>query len=112
MQINQPLVVDLNKKPEYQPLLTGNPQTKGMKSGRVYLRAGEECGEHSTHDREEMLVFLSGKGHAVIEKQTLEVGEGKITYIPPRTLHNIKNTSDKPLSYIYCVAPAAECIIE
>ena len=77
-----------------------------MKAGRVYLNPDTECGEHSTNDREELLVFLSGKGQAVIEnKQVLEVGQGKIAYIPPRTLHNIKNTSDKPLSYIYCVAP-------
>jgi mannose-6-phosphate isomerase-like protein (cupin superfamily) len=103
------LIIDLTDKPEYQPLLTGMPQTSGMRSGRVYLKYGEEIGQHSTKAHEETLVFLSGKGAALIgEKETaFEVGQGKICYIPPNTLHNIKNTGDLPLVYIYCVAPVA-----
>ena len=34
-------VIDLNEKAEYQRLLAGEPQTCGMKSGRVYLKPGE-----------------------------------------------------------------------
>jgi mannose-6-phosphate isomerase-like protein (cupin superfamily) len=103
------LVINLTDKPEYQPLLTGMPQTSGMCSGRVYLKPGEECGQHSTKAHEETLVFLSGKGAALIgEKETaFEVGQGKICYIPPHTLHNIRNTGSEPLVYIYCVAPVA-----
>ena len=103
------LVIALTDKAEYQPLLTGMPQTSGMRSGRVYLKPGEECGRHSTKAHEETLVFLSGKGTAFIgEKETaFEVGQGKICYIPPKTLHNVKNTGDLPLVYIYCVAPVA-----
>jgi mannose-6-phosphate isomerase-like protein (cupin superfamily) len=107
------LVIDLTDKPEYQPLLTGMPQTSGMRSGRVYLKPGEECGQHSTKAHDETLVFLSGKGTAFIgEKETaFEVGQGKICYIPPHTLHNIKNTGDLPLVYIYCVAPVNPAVV-
>lgn len=54
-----------------------------------------------------MLVFLSGKGAALIgeEGNSLEVSRGKICYIPPNTLHNVRNTNTEPLIYIYCVAP-------
>ena len=91
---------------EYQSLLSGVPQTHGMRSGRVYLLAGDDCGEHSTGRHEEMLVFLQGCGHAVINNEKrFEVSRGMVTYIPPETVHNIENTSDSPLSYIYCVAP-------
>jgi mannose-6-phosphate isomerase-like protein (cupin superfamily) len=101
------LVIELADNPEYQPLLTGPPQTSGMRSGRVYLRPGEDCGQHSTKAHEETLVFLSGKGTSLIgEQQTpFEVGQGRICYIPPYTIHNIKNTGAEPLVYIYCVAP-------
>jgi quercetin dioxygenase-like cupin family protein len=101
------LVIGLTDAPEYQPLLSGKPQTCGMRSGRVYLKPGEDCGQHSTKAHEEMLVFLSGKGTALIgEKETaFEVGQGKVSYIPPQTVHNIKNTGTEPLIYIYCVAP-------
>jgi mannose-6-phosphate isomerase-like protein (cupin superfamily) len=102
------LVIELNDNPDYQPLLTGKPQTCGMRSGRVYLKPGEECGRHSTKTHEETLVFLSGKGTALVgeEGNALDVGRGKVCYIPPDTLHNIKNTGNEPLVYIYCVAPA------
>ena len=98
-------VTDLADGTEYQSLLKP-PKTHGIHSGRVYLKPGADCGEHSTGDREEMLVFLSGRGQAVIgDNKVLEVGQGKILYIPPQTLHNIKNTSNQPLSYIFCVVP-------
>ena len=106
------LVIALTDKAEYQPLLTGMPQTSGMRSGRVYLKPGEECGQHSTKAHEETLVFLSGRGTALIgEKETpFEVGREKICYIPSNTLHNIKNTGDLPLIYIYCVAPVRQSV--
>jgi mannose-6-phosphate isomerase-like protein (cupin superfamily) len=98
-------VKELADSSEYQSLFKA-PATCGMHAGRVYLKGGEECGQHSTHNREEMLVFLSGKGQAIIgENKTLEVGQGKVLYIPPQTPHNIKNTADEPLSYIFCVVP-------
>ena len=101
------LVIGLTDNPEYQQLLVGRPQTYGIRSGRVYLQPGETIGQHITKGNEEMLIFLSGKGVALIgEKETaFEVGQGKVCYIPPNTIHNIKNTSTEPLVYIYCVAP-------
>jgi mannose-6-phosphate isomerase-like protein (cupin superfamily) len=100
-------IIDLNEGGEYQKLLNGEPQTCGMRSGRVYLQPGEDCGRHSTNHYEEMLVFLSGQGLALIgeEEKSYFVGKGKVSYIPPHTAHNIKNTGVEPLVYIYCVAP-------
>ena len=101
------LIMDLNKKPEYQELLEGKPQTCGMRSGRVYVKPGRTCGRHSTEQHEEVLVFLSGQGLLLIgEQDSHQVGEGKVSYIPPHTLHDVKNTGTEPLIYIYCVAPA------
>ena len=100
------LVIDLNEEPENQRLLRGEPQTRGMRSGRVYLAPGRACGLHSTKDREELLVFLAGQGELIIdEKSSFPVGKGKISYIPKQTDHDVKNTGDEPLVYVYCVAP-------
>lgn len=100
------LVIDLDQKPENQRLLSGQPQTRGMRSGRVYLAPGQACGRHSTKDREELLVFLAGKGELLIEeKDSYQVGLGKVTYIPKQTNHDVKNTGTEPLVYVYCVAP-------
>ena len=106
MPTRKPFITDLEKTDEYQSLLQGEPQTCGMHSGRVYLKPGETCGEHSTGQHEEMLVFLSGRGLALIgENDSFQVGEGKVSYIPPHTIHNVKNIGTEPLIYIYCVAP-------
>jgi mannose-6-phosphate isomerase-like protein (cupin superfamily) len=104
------LVIDLANSSEYQRLLGGKPQTCGMRSGRVYLQPGETCGRHSTEQHEEMLVFLSGRGLALIggEENSYPVGKGKVSYIPPHTIHNIKNTGTEPLIYIYCVTPVVD----
>jgi mannose-6-phosphate isomerase-like protein (cupin superfamily) len=100
------LVMELNNKPEYQKLLEGVPQTRGMRSGRVYLEPGKSCGQHSTKEHEEQLAFLAGRGLLKInETDDYEVSGGKIAYIPANTIHDVVNTSDKPLIYIYCVAP-------
>jgi len=100
------LVIDLNEKPENQKLLDGKPQTYGMRSGRVYLSPGQSCGLHSTKDREELLVFLSGQGELIIgQDNRFQVGKGKVSYIPPQTDHDVKNTGSEPLVYVYCVVP-------
>jgi mannose-6-phosphate isomerase-like protein (cupin superfamily) len=78
-----------------------------MRSGRVFLPPGQACGQHSTKAHEELLVFLSGQGLLLIgEERRLQVGGGKVSYIPPHTIHNVENTGIEPLTYIYCVAPA------
>jgi mannose-6-phosphate isomerase-like protein (cupin superfamily) len=101
------LVVSLNDKPEYQRVLEGRPQTCGMRSGRVHLKPGEACGQHSTKNQEELLVFLNGRGELLIaDKDRFAVGAGKTAYIPPETLHDVRNVGPDPLVYIYCVAPA------
>ncbi|MBN1509328.1 MAG: cupin domain-containing protein [Sedimentisphaerales bacterium] len=102
------LVLDLDNQAGYQRLLAGAPQTHGMKSGRVCLGAGNECGQHSTKGHEELLVFLAGRGELQIDDSDgLPVGVGKVAYIPPHTVHNVRNTGADPLVYIFCVAPAS-----
>jgi len=102
----KPIVLTLNNDGQYQPLLGGSPETCGMRAGRVYLEPGGQCGEHSTNSHEEVLLFLAGRGLACLQNhQWLEVEKNSICYIPPHTCHNIRNTGDEPLVYIYCVAP-------
>ncbi|MBN2375687.1 MAG: cupin domain-containing protein [Sedimentisphaerales bacterium] len=107
---SEPFVIELWKNQDYQPLLTGVPQTCGMRSGRVFLQPGQDCGSHNTNAHEEILVFLAGNGISQIGTQgeSLAVGMGKIIYIPPYVQHNIVNNGTEPLVYIYCVAPVED----
>jgi len=102
-----PFVRSLEDPADYHLLLTGVPQTCGMRSGRVRLAPGKSIGLHNTKDNEEILVFLAGHGVAQIgEGVRLQVGVGRVAYIPPQTAHDIVNTGTEPLVYIFCVAPA------
>jgi mannose-6-phosphate isomerase-like protein (cupin superfamily) len=89
------------------PLLRGIPQTAGMRSGFVRLKPRASVGWHTTGQNEEALVILHGRGEALIEGQPGRAFEAPmLVYIPPATRHNVTNTGDVPLEYVYVVAPA------
>jgi mannose-6-phosphate isomerase-like protein (cupin superfamily) len=89
------------------PLLHGAPQTAGMRSGFVRLKPGETVGWHTTGNNEESLVILRGHGEARVEGQSSRpFAAPAFAYIPPATRHNVANTGDGLLEYVYVVAPA------
>ncbi len=90
------------------PLLSGFPQTGGMRSGFVRLKAGQSVGWHTTGHNEECLIVLRGSGKALIEGHaSLEFAAPRAVYVPPTTKHNVTNTGVSPLEYVYVVAPAS-----
>jgi len=102
----RPLSVDLSCLGHDCPLLRGAPQTAGMRSGLVQLKPGESVGEHTTGDHEEALVILHGQGRAEVEgRKAIPISAKRLIYIPPRTRHNVTNTGDVLLEYVYVVAP-------
>jgi|YelNatPaOPRAMG01_1025707.scaffolds.fasta_scaffold87355_2 mannose-6-phosphate isomerase-like protein (cupin superfamily) len=103
----QPLTLRLESTEKDQPLLRGVPQTAGMRSGFVRLKPGETVGWHTTGKNEESLVVLRGRGEALVAgKPSLSFTAPAFVYIPPATRHNVANTGDGPLVYVYVVAPA------
>ena len=89
------------------PLLRGAPQTAGMRSGFVRLKPGKTVGWHTTGKNEESLIVLHGRGEARIEGQPPQAfAAPALAYIPPATRHNVANTGDELLEYVYVVAPA------
>lgn len=103
----QPLTLPLTCADRDCPLLQGAPQTAGMRSGFVRLRPGENVGWHTTGQNEETLVILRGKGAALIEGQPSQpLDAPEVSYIPPATRHNVRNTGKELLEYVYVVAPA------
>ena len=103
----QPLTLPLECPGGDCPLLRGTPQTAGMRSGFVRLKPGETVGWHTTGKNEESLVVLRGRGEARIEGQPPRAfAAPALAYIPPATRHNVANTGDALLEYVYVVAPA------
>jgi len=89
-------------------LLEGTPQTRGMRSGQVCLAAGESISLHSTHEGEELIIPLTGRGQLEgpdIEPVPFE--RGSVVYVPPRVTHRVVNTGTEPLVYVYVYAPVS-----
>jgi mannose-6-phosphate isomerase-like protein (cupin superfamily) len=89
------------------PLPHGAPRTAGMRSGFVRLKPGETVGWYTTGNNQESLVILRARGQALLEDQAARPFTApEFVYIPPATRHNVANTGDGLLEYVYVVAPA------
>ena len=78
-----------------------------FRSGCVILMPGENVGKHSTEDAEELLIILEGKGKLLLSKTAgVDIKKNSAVYIPPRTLHDVKNTAKKALKYVFVTAQA------
>jgi len=87
-------------------ILSGPPETGGMRSGYVTLKAGDDMHRHTTGRNEELLVFLVGKGEVLLGAERVLVSAGQALYIPSRTEHEVHNPGPDELRYVYTVAPA------
>jgi len=100
------VVLDLSTA-EYFRVLGGPPESVTMRSGLVVLLPAEAVGRHSTGAHEEMVVVLDGEGEMLLgDGSALQLKPHVVAYCPPGTEHDVRNTSDKPLRYLYVVARA------
>jgi len=101
-------VVELNTHGrDYLPVLNGPPETAGMHSGLVVLTPQKSVGRHSTGQHEELLIVLEGQGEMLFgDGHTLPVEANHAVYCPPGTVHDVKNTGQSVLRYVYVVAAA------
>jgi len=106
---SKPKIVKLKSGSKYQRLFSRGSGTRGIKSGHVTLKEGEEIGEHSTNDLEEALVILKGKGLLLINsEEEFDFEDNSVLYIPPDTIHNVKNTGSGVLEYIFITSNAKQ----
>lgn len=101
-------LIKLESGERYQRLFSRESETSGIKAGHVILKPGESIGEHSTLEREEVLIVLRGSGEAVIDKDViLSIKPDTVAYIPSRTNHDIKNTGQDIMEYIFITCTTA-----
>ena len=90
---------------DYLQLLGGPPESVTMRSGLVELAPQHSVGKHSTHQNEEILIVLDGKGEMIFkDRPSVPVEAHHAVYCPPQTEHDVKNTGNGPLRYVYVVA--------
>lgn len=100
-------IIKLVSDSKYQRLFSKDSGTCGIKAGHVILKKGEDIGEHSTNDMEEALVILKGRGRLIINREDcLDFEDNAVLYVPPQTIHNVKNTGSENLEYIFITSNA------
>ena len=100
-------LVNLESGQKYQRLFSKDSGTRGIKSGHVILEPGENIGEHTTSGREEVIIILRGSGDVKINKdKILKVSANAVIYIPPETMHDVKNTGEGILEYVFVTTQA------
>ncbi len=71
------------------------------------LKPKEIVGEHSTKDREEIIIIVEGKARVSFGKKGHFILEEKsFIYLPCSTKHNVENVGKGLLKYTYITARA------
>ena len=98
-----PKKIKLDSGEQYKRLFSiKNGDALSFRSGYVVLKENENIGKHNTEDSEEILITLEGNGKLYIDgREKLNFEEGTAVYIPPNTIHDVKNTGRSPLKYIF-----------
>jgi len=87
---------------DYVPVLKP-PISCKIRSGFVSLRSMSAGEEHSTEAYEEMIIILSGQAVLHCRDNDYTLAAGQIAYVPPFTIHQMKNTGTMTLKYLYIV---------
>ena len=71
------------------------------------LKPGEDIGEETHTDTDQLLFVVKGEGEAVLDGQTVKVEKHSVVLVPAGTKHNFKNTNDDELKlYTVYSSPA------
>ena len=107
MPENKPFFVILSSAKRFKRLIGNSSKSSGLSSGLVRLKPKETVGEHSTKDREEIIIILKGKARVHYGKNGRFVLPKKsFAFFPRHTRHNVENTGRGPLEYTYITARA------
>jgi mannose-6-phosphate isomerase-like protein (cupin superfamily) len=69
------------------------------------IQPGEDIGEEVHEDVDQILVFVGGRGTAVLDGQESEIGADDLVYVKAGTRHNFINAGDEPLRLYTIYAP-------
>lgn len=96
--------VELKGRQRFTRLL-GDSSKKGLRAGLVVLKPKESVGEHKTEHKEEVIIILNGSATIYYGKnKKIKAPQDTFVYIPPETLHDVKNSGSRILRYLYVTA--------
>jgi mannose-6-phosphate isomerase-like protein (cupin superfamily) len=108
MPKSSPFFITLSSTKRFKRLIGNSRKPSGLSSGLVRLKPKESAGEHSTKDREEIIIILKGKARVRYGRRgRFILREKSLVYFPCRTRHNVENVGSRALEYTYITARVA-----
>ena len=85
------------------------PASARLRSRAMHLAPGKAIDWHSTKDREELLLVLSGILSLELDaphrrRRVKRLKAGSTIYLRPHVTHRVRNASRRPLIYVYVTA--------
>ena len=102
MAFNEDIVERAARNPHFREVLS-----TGQHSQVVVMRipAGGEIGAETHAEVDQVLVFTSGTGEAVLDGERSRVAVGRLVHVPAGTRHNIINSGPDDLRLYTIYAP-------
>ncbi len=60
------------------------------------------------HPQEEVYLVLEGTGEICVNDERRAISAGQAVHVPAHAFHQLTNTGEAPLRFVYCYAPAGE----
>lgn len=102
MPFNVDIIQRAKANPYFREVLATGPHSQVVV---MNIAPGGEIGEETHADVDQVLVFVSGEGAAIIEGDSARVGPGTLVQIPAGTRHNFVNTGSTDLRLYTIYAP-------
>ncbi|ADM09477.1 hypothetical protein PB2503_07057 [Parvularcula bermudensis HTCC2503] len=71
------------------------------------VNPGDDIGEES-HDVDQVLIFVEGRGKAIVGDETFKVKKGSLVVVPAGAVHNFIAQGRKPLKLFTLYSPPEE----
>ena len=102
MQFNKNMVTLAQQNKNFrQEVITGTHSQVVLMS----ILPGSEVGEETHHDIDQVLVFVSGEGEAILNGERSQVVANSLCFVPAGTRHNFINTGTSDLKLYTVYAP-------
>ncbi len=69
------------------------------------IPVGGDIGQETHPSTDQTLLFIQGRGIAILNGQTSEIAPNHLVFVPAGTQHNFKNTGNEELKLITIYAP-------
>lgn len=79
--------------------------TKNISLGMTLLPPNSSSSYHAHDEEEEIWYVISGRGKAIIGNKEFLIERDVALYIPPKTQHQLVNTSDETLKILWIFSP-------